>query len=135
MTITRVFVYGTLKRGHCRERCWPCRATRVRPSWTRGKLYGRHDYPAMIGGNDRVAGELWEFSAKQIEEVIETLDAIEGTNQPGEVDLYHRVVTEVYDLAGEPLGDAWTYHYASDPAADGFRPLIPAGNELAGWPK
>ena len=129
---TSVFVYGTLKRGQCRARCWPREPRRVRAGWVRGCLYGRADYPAMTEGSDRVLGELWEFSTAEIAAVLTTLDQIEGANQPGCDDLYRRLTTPVWDLSGEWLGAAWTYHYASSPQADGFLPI--RGADLVCWP-
>lgn len=126
------FVYGTLKRGQCRSALWPCPPVTVRPAWTRGHLYGRHDYPAMTAGDDAVMGECWEFADVDVPAVITALDAIEGTNQPGEPDLYHRVITEVFDAPGRPIGNAYTYHYATDPADDGFRRV--QADEFASWP-
>ncbi len=132
--ITSVFVYGTLKRGQCRESLWPVQPITIREGSTRGKLYGRDDYPAMTPGEDRVAGELWLFAPEQIERVLETLDQIEGTNQPNQPDLYHRVATEVHAAAGTSLGMAWTYHYATAPEADGFEAIHASSSVPARWP-
>jgi len=67
--------------------------------------------------------------------VLRKLDQIEGTNQPGEPNLYVRALVDVQDLSDQPLGQAYTYHYASDPCLDGFTPIEPThkGQGVA-WP-
>ncbi|EMI18020.1 AIG2-like domain protein [Rhodopirellula maiorica SM1] len=133
--LTSVFVYGTLKRGECRESLWPAAPASIQVGWTRGKLFHRHDYPAMQAGEDRVLGEFWSFSDDQMHEVLQVLDQIEGTNQPGFDDLYHRVHVEVYTPDNQPLGAAFGYHYATDPLDDGFTRVVPAEPEaLVQWP-
>jgi len=134
--IQHFFVYGTLCRGQCRERLWPARPIRVVPAWTTGHLYGREDYPAMRPGADRVLGECWEFEASEMPLVIRTLDEIEGTNQPGEANLYDRVITQAHFVAGpETTIPAFGYHYAINPIADGFHRILPADAETGvRWP-
>ncbi len=133
--LTAVFVYGTLKQGQCRETLWPCLPRSVRPGWVSGSLFARHDYPAMTLGADRVLGECWEFLPAEMPRVLHVLDQIEGTNQPGVDDLYHRVRVEVYAVNGHRIGPAFGYHYASDPLEDGFTPVYPPEpNALLQWP-
>jgi gamma-glutamylcyclotransferase (GGCT)/AIG2-like uncharacterized protein YtfP len=132
--ITTVFVYGTLKRGQCRESHWPVTPRSIQPGWTRGALFGRPAYPAMTAGPDRVLGELWSFEADQVAGVLNVLDQIEGANQAGQVDLYHRVVTAVSADDESSLGEAWTYHYASDPRSDGFHRILPERTGYVKWP-
>ena len=115
-----VFVYGTLKQGQCRQHYWPVQPAGIQVGWVRGSLYGRADYPAMTAGQDRVLGELWRFDAGDIDRVLRTLDRVEGTNQDGLPDLYHRVSIEAWDLDNHSCGLAWTYLYATDPVQDGF---------------
>ena len=141
-TISSVFVYGTLKRGQWRGVMWPFEPLRVSLVFTRGTLFDRHDYPAMTSGTDRVVGEKWDFHSEQMQRVLEVLDAIEGTNQVGAPDLYRRVVVATWDLyepgAAGNSGDAETsrkayaYHYASDPADDGFTRILPGQSDQ--WP-
>lgn len=120
MPIRAVFVYGTLKRGQVRQRCWPCPPQSVVPAWIRGSLYDRADYPALRPGGDRVSGELWRFAEADMGRVVATLDRIEGTNQAGEVDLYRRESVAVFDASDQPLGHAYAYFYETDPRLDGF---------------
>ncbi|MEM6364817.1 MAG: gamma-glutamylcyclotransferase family protein [Planctomycetota bacterium] len=133
-----VFVYGTLKRGQCREASWPKRPHRVQPAWIRGTLWTRPDYPALRDGNDRVFGECWTFDSAYENAVLQTLDAIEGTTDDDQPNLYDRVTCQTH-LIGIVLAEkrsysdevsssglasssvsAWTYRYAVDPQLDGF---------------
>lgn len=109
--ITRVFVYGTLKRGECREACWPSGPLSISTAWVHGILYDLGPFPAMLRGADLVEGEVWEFEPDQMPEVLRTLDAIEGTDQPGEPNEYDRTVVQAHRQDGEV--DAYTYIFAN----------------------
>ena len=122
---TSFFVYGTLKRGQCREHLWPVSPRTITPAWLLATLYGRKDYPALQVGKDHVLGEVWAFEASEIHRVIEQLDQIEGTNQPNESDLYHRRIVDCFDLNQRPLGRSYCYFYAIDPLEDGFYRVLP----------
>ncbi|MCP4888773.1 gamma-glutamylcyclotransferase [Rubripirellula sp.] len=128
--LTSIFVYGTLKRGQCRESCWPETPTMIQNAWVAGNLYGRSDYPAMTPGHDRVHGELWQFQSPQMNRVLKALDQVEAAPT-----LYRRITTEVFDPNNQALGIAWTYHYASNPTLDGFQLLIPAADGNIHWPR
>jgi gamma-glutamylcyclotransferase (GGCT)/AIG2-like uncharacterized protein YtfP len=130
-----VFVYGTLKQGFCRAARWPSDPLAIRPAWVWGALFDRHDYPAITEGEDRVTGELWRFTNAAMDEVVTTLDRIEGTNQPGQPDLYRRVVVDVFDESDQPLGRAFVYRYACDPTEHGFQPVrATPPDRRVGWP-
>ena len=150
-----VFVYGTLKRGQCRGAMWPVKPLKVSEVYTYGTLFSRQDYPAMVGGMDRVAGERWDFNPDQMPRVLEVLDRIEGANQSGQPDLYRRVLVMTWGLRDEGNGlletgesrIAFTYHYATEPANDGFIRILPndfglepdhsglkTGQRLVSWP-
>ncbi|MGB1925175.1 MAG: gamma-glutamylcyclotransferase family protein [Rubripirellula sp.] len=121
-----VFVYGTLKRGQCRENVWPTAPSKVTPAWIRAALYGRSDYPALRPGNDQVLGELWSFTTEKMPSIVEALDRVEGTNQIGEPDLYVRKCVPTFSIENLSLGEAYCYFYASDPRVDGFHRILPA---------
>lgn len=127
--VTAVFVYGTLKRGQCRERYWPHQPHRIVSAQTLGTLFGREDYPAMTPGEQIVQGELWKFLPDQMDRVLQVLDEVEGVP-----DLYHRVLVQTTDEHAQPIGPAWTYHYAIDPVDDGFTPIAPSADGLVCWP-
>jgi len=128
-TLSAVFVYGTLKRGQCRQSRWPLAPHAVHSAWVLGSLFDRSDYPAMTAGNDHVEGELWQFTADQIDRVLEVLDEIEAVPE-----LYRRVTVEVFDGEDRSLGTAWTYHYATDPANEGFKKIEPDHKNRVDWP-
>ncbi len=133
--VVGVFAYGTLKRRQCRERCWPVAPKKVVPAWTRGSLYTRSDYPALVPGDDKALGELWFYDAKELVQVLEVLDEVEQTNQPGLDDLYRRVVVEAFTLDDHSLGSVFTYHYAMNLIADGFKKIEPLDREYVQWPE
>lgn len=108
--VTAFFVYGTLQRGQCRQRCWPVPAEHIERAFVRGQLYDLGEYPALLAGDDWVAGERWELAAADMELALQVLDRVEGYAQPGEADLYDRQVMAVYARpAGPPLGPAYVY--------------------------
>ncbi len=132
-----VFVYGTLKRGQCREACWPAAPEEVRLAWTRGELYDTGPYPAMLPGEGWVAGELWSFDPAQAARVLAALDRVEGTNQPGFENEYDRATVTVFLDDGQQLA-AETYFYARRDQLRHLRrvPPAPSWNDLpmASWP-
>ena len=105
-----IFVYGTLKRGHCREKYWPCAPLDIRPGTTRGRLFDLGPYPALVPGDDPVSGELWRFGPAQIERTLAVLDRVEGYDL-GDQSLYTRQVIVCYDQTGTAC-EAYAYLYA-----------------------
>jgi gamma-glutamylcyclotransferase (GGCT)/AIG2-like uncharacterized protein YtfP len=84
----------------------------IRKAWTLGRLYDTGPFPALIDGEDRVAGQLWSFEDKQIIKTLEVLDQIEGTNQPGQANDYDRVRRPVWLIdTGETI-EAQFYIFA-----------------------
>lgn len=135
--LEHVFVYGTLKRGQCREDCWPAAPVSIEPAWTRGSLWDLGPYPALLLGSDRVLGELWSFESGDISTVLRALDQIEGTNQPGLPNEYDRVQTRVTSWRrGEVVAN--TYRYADPSIADQLEPLMASsmidGHHYVQWP-
>ncbi|TWU08563.1 gamma-glutamylcyclotransferase family protein [Stieleria varia] len=128
------FVYGTLKRGQCRERMWPAAPLRIAPAWTLGHLYGRDDYPAMTTGTDRVLGECWTYESSDVEAVFKTLDEIEGTEGNSPTDLYHRHEIQIHLLDDETRLFAQAYFYVKPPETDGFQRIQPDANHHVVWP-
>lgn len=102
----------------------------------------------MRPGQDRVAGECWQFAAADMAETIRVIDAVEGTNQAGQPNLYDRAIIEVYTMPPadqdldqpdcwqrcQPIAKAFTYHYSSDPTLHGFVRLDTNGNRPVSWP-
>jgi len=123
------FVYGTLKRGQCREALWPRPPQRIRTGFVRGWLFDLGSYPAMWCGEcepfetprdhspadsasklavahpcdcdcDWIAGEIWSIETCDLDVTLKTLDEIEGTNQPGELNLYDQILVRAYSSPG-----------------------------------
>jgi gamma-glutamylcyclotransferase (GGCT)/AIG2-like uncharacterized protein YtfP len=120
-----IFVYGTLKRGQCREKCWPLQPLQIRQAWTLGKLIDLGPYPALLEGNDRIHGELWSFKECDIAWVRQVLDKVEVTNQPGVPNEYDRVpvLVQLFD-GGEVTAE--TYRLASQSSAFPMVPVAPS---------
>ncbi|MCC9603600.1 gamma-glutamylcyclotransferase [Stieleria sp. JC731] len=135
-SICQVFVYGTLKRGQCREKAWPAKPLSVDPAVVRAALFGRDDYPAMTTGDNLVLGEVWSFLPEQMPVVMEVLDEIEGTSANSENDLYHRHLIEAlipHHGSGKRQVSAYTYFYNRDLILDGFQPQ-PLIDGVQSWP-
>lgn len=130
-TITnRFFVYGTLKRGECRQTLWPRPPLEIRTGYVRGRLYDLGAYPALWTGDceldedvetaggettwEWIAGEAWIFSDADMMVTIRELDEIEQTDQPGCLNLYDRVLVRVHDQAGFAGSElAYAYQYST----------------------
>ncbi len=104
------FVYGTLKRGEVRERCWPHPASDIVAATTRGALYALASYPALLPGDDAVSGELWFIRASHMAETLRVLDAIEGFRQGDDIDLYVRDIADCVSTDGAKYR-AYLYYY------------------------
>jgi gamma-glutamylcyclotransferase (GGCT)/AIG2-like uncharacterized protein YtfP len=119
--INHIFVYGTLKQGECRGDRWPCKPQSITSAFVRGELYDLGPYPALLPPaagtlGDRIGGEVWEFDSAAMPKVLRVLDQIEGYDQPGESNLYERVVIECQTTAGD-IGKAFTYYYVKSAAS------------------
>jgi gamma-glutamylcyclotransferase (GGCT)/AIG2-like uncharacterized protein YtfP len=130
--IAQVFVYGTLKRGQERERCWPCPPRRVEPAEIRGELYDLGPYPALVHGDDRVLGEVWFLDPADVAATLKTLDEIECFGVE-DVDLYVRETVECRSLADGLLHTAYVY-FLADPAQARTHRRVPTGaHGFAEW--
>ena len=127
-----IFVYGTLQRGQCRERCWPRPPLRVEPATTRGRLYDLGPYPAMVPGDDWIRGELWHLRPEDVPLTLETLDAVEGCVE-GTGDQYRRVVIECRDQNGA-THRAYAYHFAQPEQIDRRQLIRPNSRGVCEWP-
>ncbi len=104
-----VFVYGTLKRGEVRERCWPRKPVAIDEANVRGALYDLGPYPGLVDGDDVVAGEVWRFAEADMQATLRALDEIEGFRKC-ENDEYRRAVITCDTAVAQVK--AWTYLYA-----------------------
>ena len=105
------FVYGTLKRGECRQHLWPRTPLVVEEAWVLGELYNAGSYPALLPGTDKVLGELWSFLATDFDALVEVLDDIEQYRLDDPYNLYNREVVHCETLSGR-RASAHTYIYA-----------------------
>lgn len=100
------FVYGTLRRGECRAKCWPCPPLRVEMATLYGRLLDLGTYPGLVSGELPIRGELWYFLPTQMAEACRVIDDVEGVNL-GDETLYERNIVECLSATGE-----WVKAYA-----------------------
>jgi gamma-glutamylcyclotransferase (GGCT)/AIG2-like uncharacterized protein YtfP len=113
----RLFVYGTLRGGDVRSHHLDGADYLGVHAVDGYRLYDLGPYPAVVAGEGRVVGEVYELSTATH---LRLLDEVEGCHH--EPPLYRR---EVVEVAG---GVAWIYVYAR-PLATGAR-LIESGDWL-----
>ena len=126
-----IFVYGTLKCGQVREKCWPRKPQSVEPATVRGILYDLKKYPALVEGSDLVVGELWRFAAEDVPVTLTTLDEVEG--YAGLADDEYRRVKMVCQTANGEIR-AWTYLYARADQLTEERRVRPDAGGVCRWP-
>lgn len=106
-----LFVYGTLKRGESHhslvERC----VRSIRRASVPGRLLDVGDFPALIDGEGRAYGELFEFDALDVPRILELVDRLEGFLPGDEVtSLFERRVVQVTTEDGS-VHAAYAYLY------------------------
>jgi gamma-glutamylcyclotransferase (GGCT)/AIG2-like uncharacterized protein YtfP len=126
--LCRFFVYGTLKRGQCREKCWPYRPLRVEPAVIRATLYDMGAYPGIVPGDGLVRGEVWELRHEHLPATLRVLDSVEGFAERDD-DLFVRRVVECRLDDGRTI-EAWAYYYARVAAV---READRLGDGVRGW--
>lgn len=131
----RVFVYGTLKTGQCRERCWPHDPIEIVSAMVYGELYDLGDYPAMLPGADRVSGELWIFQPEHLAATLAVLDEIEDFRQRPD-DLYRRVRIPTWVEENTLPVTALTYLYWQPHHLRESQRIQPASSgDACSWPR
>lgn len=133
-----IFVYGTLKRGQCREDCWPRPPLSVQPAFVRGRLLCLGPFPGLVEGGQWVRGEAWKIAHHDLAETIQTLDQIEGFQQPREANQYERIEIDLFARLGGPaIGRAITYRLADSRLRHRGRHVEansgPSGDAYAEW--
>ena len=111
--ITNVFVYGTLKEGFRLDRpMFAKKRTAVKEGTIAGALYSLGPYPTIkLNKKHEVHGELHSYRADEFDDILETMDMIEGYNPSRpEGGLYNRSVVKV-TLADGSVAEAWAYEY------------------------
>lgn len=133
-----IFVYGTLKRGQCREHCWPRVPLSVKPAFVRGRLLCLGPFPGLVQGEQWVRGEAWEIAENELAETLRVLDEIEGFQQPREANQYERIETDRFArIGGSAIGHAITYVLADAKLRKRGRAVEPSftasGEAYAEW--
>jgi gamma-glutamylcyclotransferase (GGCT)/AIG2-like uncharacterized protein YtfP len=127
---TAIFVYGTLKRGGVREKCWPRKPLVVEVATVRGTLYDLGPYPALVEGNDLLEGELWHFAADGLPPTLAVLDQVEGYSGKTD-DWYRRIIIDCQTAAG--IAQAWTYLYARAHELRHAQRMTPNASGVCQW--
>jgi len=152
--VTDVFVYGTLKRGQCRESMWPRTPLSIRPAFVRGWLFDLGPYPAMWCGDcqgiendpsenapcqcDWIKGEVWTLAKQDMSITIEELDEIEETNQPQVCNHYDQILVRAYETPDQASASvlALTYQFSNQRNLSPSHRIHPAGStSIVAWPK
>jgi gamma-glutamylcyclotransferase (GGCT)/AIG2-like uncharacterized protein YtfP len=126
------FVYGTLKRGQCRESMWPRTPIRILEGRTRGTLLDLVKFPGLIldeGG--WVSGELWEIQDQDLIATKQVLDEIEGYQYGRANNHYDRQRVQVVCVDQEV--EAWTYIYLHSQGSEPRVPATPGDPPVANW--
>ncbi len=125
-----IFVYGTLQQGEERERCWPHPPVQIIAAEITAALYDLGEYPAIIAGEDRIAGELWQIRPADWQATLQALDEIEGCGQGG-VNLYVRE-TVICRTADGSIA-AFTYFLADEAFARAHPRVLPGSDGVCRW--
>lgn len=128
-TVTRLFVYGSLRRGfqspayNYISKYFQL----VGDGRVKGKMYDMGNFPAAVPADDEafIKGELYEIkNAEEFSWAIEQLDAYEGLNpEEGEHQTYERKVVDV--VYNDGIAKAWIYWYTGK---IDVQPIIPSGD-------
>ena len=102
-----LFVYGTLKAGHCNHN-FMGGYHHYESGTIQGELYRLpYGYPAIIEGAEHVQGELYLYE-KNFPETLQMIDCLEGFKVGGIDNLYNRRITLVHTLKERDY-TAWSY--------------------------
>lgn len=127
---TAFFVYGTLRQGGALAHLWPTAPLSVEPATTVGELYDLGRYPALLPGEDTVAGELWTFAPDAMPAVLERIDRVEGYANSAN-DLYRRAVV-LAQVAASDCHSAFAYFFAR-PLSAHARRIMPDADGCCRW--
>ncbi|MFO7886715.1 MAG: gamma-glutamylcyclotransferase family protein [Eubacteriales bacterium] len=107
-----LFVYGTLMKGCRNHKYMKGKYLNKWNAYTKGKLYHLRDenYPALLQGNDRVRGELYEI--ENLQEKIEDIDQLENYHKNNiYFSEYIRAEIDVVTEEGKKIkADAYLYN-------------------------
>lgn len=128
----RIFAYGTLKRGECREHCWPLPPQDVQHAWIHATLYDLGEYPAILPGDDRVVGEIWTFPAEHAARTLEVLDQIEDYREQTD-DLYRRCQVTAWLRDRDERQEVLAYFYWQPQHLTPQQRVQPCNDGLCTW--
>lgn len=101
------------------------RISRITPGRTHGRLYHLPEgYPALLEGNEIIEGEIME---PVDEDLLNTLDWLEGYAESGSNNLYVREARSILTESGDEV-TCWIYIYADEKYAKENGILVPNGN-------
>jgi gamma-glutamylcyclotransferase (GGCT)/AIG2-like uncharacterized protein YtfP len=109
VSVRRLFVYGTLRRGAPMHGLLEPGARFVGPARFRGRLYDLGAFPGVVASRraaDVVHGELFELTGPDPEAALDALDRYEGR-------FFHRVEVDV-ETAERGVERAWIYLYRGE---------------------
>lgn len=104
----QIFVYGSLRKGmYNYERYLKGKSRFIAKGYVKGTLYTLKDvsYPALIDGNDKVVGEIYEVT----EDVLAEIDALEGC-QLTSFGEYKKQQKTIYVQNKQCLLDVYSYN-------------------------
>lgn len=107
----KIFVYGTLLKD-CRNyrKYLENHVGHIQSAYVRGTLYSikNKDYPALLEGNDFIAGEIMEID----DSLCDVLDRLEGFRGDGDLmNEYNKKTVRIYDLDFQPIIKLPVYFY------------------------
>lgn len=107
----KIFVYGTLLKD-CRNyrKYLENHVGHIQSAYVRGTLYSikNKDYPALLEGNDFIAGEIMEID----DSLCDVLDRLEGFRGDGDLmNEYNKKTVWIYDLDFQPITKLPVYFY------------------------
>lgn len=88
----------------------------------------------MVPGEERVAGQLWSFQKGDLPTILEALDRVEGTNQPGQTNEYDRIEIQVTLRDSIQMVPALTYIYARRKLLEQCGRRVENSVQVAGMP-
>lgn len=112
MVMKKIFVYGTLRtdmyhyKQYLKEKI-----IQSELAYVKGSLHEIKGviYPALIEGNDMIAGEIMEIDDDHIFEILDELEGYHGSSDPRNE--YEKITMNIYDDQGEIVDRLPVYVY------------------------
>ena len=111
----KIFVYGTLRTGmYNYDKYLKGKIIQSELAYVKGSLHEIHgvSYPALIVGEDMIAGEIMELAQ---EHIMDELDELEGWIKEGDPqNEYHKIIVDIYDDLGSKIQRLPVYFFNLD---------------------